>query len=132
MQARIARARHRSPSTAAPVDEDHVVELVDRLEAQDERRIAVLFEHDGREQRGLEAVRAAMADDAAKASQRGAAGRRLRVVGQAVEEPLDRRAASAAERSAAARASVNAAAMASVVRVPDRSGPAVYFAPATA
>ena len=88
MQARIARARDRSPSAAAPVDEDHVIELVDRLEAEDERRVAVLLEDDRREQRRLEAMRAAVADDAAKAAQRRApAG--LVVVGQAVEVALN-------------------------------------------
>ena len=72
VQARIARARDRSPAAAPPVDEDHVIELVDRLEAEDERRIAVLLEDDGREERRLEAVRAAVADDAAEAAQRRA------------------------------------------------------------
>ena len=39
-----------------PVDEDHVIQLVDRLEADDQRRIAVLLEDDGGEQRRLQAV----------------------------------------------------------------------------
>ena len=73
-----------------------MVEQVDRLEAQDERRIAVLLEDDGRRQRRLEAVRRAVADDAAEAAQRLAAG--LGVVGQGVELALHLRAASAADR----------------------------------
>ena len=48
VQSGIARARDRAPPAVALVDEDHVIELVDRLEAQDERRITVLFEDHGR------------------------------------------------------------------------------------
>ena len=66
-----------------------MIELVDRLEAEDERRVAVLLEHDRGEQRRLEAMRAAVADDAAKAAQRGASVR-LVVVGQAIQIALDR------------------------------------------
>ena len=67
-----------------------MIELVDRFEADDERRIAVLLEHRGRKQRRLEAVRGAMPDDAAKAAQRGAARRRLGVVGKRVQVALNR------------------------------------------
>ena len=49
----------------------------------------MLFEHDRGEERRLEAVRATVADDAAKAAKGGAAARFV-VVRQAVEEPLDR------------------------------------------
>src|SRR5438034_5632545 len=73
MQSRIARPRDRSPSAWSAVDEDDVVEQVDRLEAQDERRVAVLLEDDGGRERGLETVRGATLDDAAKAAQRLAA-----------------------------------------------------------
>jgi hypothetical protein len=66
-----------------------VVELVDRLEAEDQRRIAVLLEHDGGEEGGLEAMRGAVADDAAEAAQGRAAGRRLGVIRQAVQIVLN-------------------------------------------
>ncbi len=71
------------------VHEDDVVELVDRFEADDERRVPVLFEHRRRKQRRLEAMRRPMSDDAAEAAQRRAAGWRLRVVGKRVEVALD-------------------------------------------
>ena len=88
MKARIAGPRHRPPSSTALVDEDDVIERIDRLKAQDERRIAVLFERDSREQRGLEAVGAAVANDAAEAAQRRASPG-LVVVGKPVEVPLE-------------------------------------------
>ena len=66
-----------------------MIELVDRLEAEDERRIAVLFEHDRREQRGFETMRAAAAERRREAAQRRAAVRLL-VVGKRVEIPLNR------------------------------------------
>jgi hypothetical protein len=53
-----SRERATDPQLPLAVDEDHVIELVDRLEAEDERRVAVLLEDDGREQRRLETVRA--------------------------------------------------------------------------
>ena len=68
VQPGVARSRHRPPAAATAIGEDHVIELVDRFEAEDERGIAVLFERHGREQRRLETVRAAVADDAAEAS----------------------------------------------------------------
>ena len=84
VQPRIARAGHGPPKGSdhsrgqTPfwllVYEDHMIELVDRFEADDERRIPVLLEDRGGEQRRLEAVRRAMPDDAAKAAQRGAPG----------------------------------------------------------
>ena len=73
VQARIARARDRSPSGLRSIDEDDVIEQVDRLEAQHERRIAMLLEDHGRRQRGFEAMRRSGPDDAAKAAQRLAA-----------------------------------------------------------
>src|SRR5580765_6927031 len=44
VQAGIARARDRSPAPAMLVDEDDVIGMVDRLEAQDEWRIPVVLE----------------------------------------------------------------------------------------
>src|SRR6202023_1688002 len=89
VQAGIARPRHRSPSPILAVDEDDVVELVNRFEAEDERRKPVRLEHDRGEQRRLEAMRAALAHDPAEAAQRGAAARLL-VVREIVQEALDR------------------------------------------
>jgi hypothetical protein len=65
-----------------------VVQLVDRLEAEDERRIAVRLEDDGGEECRLETVGASLADDAAEAAQRGAAAGLL-VVGQLVQVALN-------------------------------------------
>ncbi len=113
VQPRIPRPRDGAPETSSIVDrrssivwsdrrwtmddgrwttlvhEDHVVELVDRFEADDERRIPVLFKHGCRKQRRLEAMRRPMTDDPAEAAQRRAAGWRLRVVGKRVEVALD-------------------------------------------
>ena len=63
-----------------------MVEQVDRLEAEDERRIAVLLEDDGRRERRLEAMRGARPHDAAEAAERFAA--LLVVVGQRVQPAL--------------------------------------------
>ena len=90
VQSRVARARDRAPARRRAVDEDHVVEQVDRLEAEDQRRIAVLLEDDGRRERRFEAVRGAGADDAAERSQRLAA--LLGVVRQRVQPAPARRA----------------------------------------
>ena len=57
VQSGIARAADRSPSPAVPIDEQHVIQLVDRFEAEDERRIAVLLEDHRRRERRLQAVR---------------------------------------------------------------------------
>ena len=65
-----------------------MVEFVDGFEAHYERRVAVLLQDDGGGQRRLQAMRGVMPDDAAKASQRGAARRRLGVVGQCVQPAL--------------------------------------------
>jgi hypothetical protein len=64
-----------------------VVEQIDRLEAQYERRIAMLFEDDGRKECGLETVRCSRIDDATKTAQRLAAD--LGVVRQGVEPRLN-------------------------------------------
>ena len=65
-----------------------MIELVDRLEAENERRIAVLFEDDGGKERGFEAVRAAVPHHAAKAAERRAFRLRFRVVGQPIQIAL--------------------------------------------
>jgi hypothetical protein len=71
------------------IHEDHVIQLVDRFEADDERRVAVLFEHRRGKKRRLETVRRVMADDAPEAAQRGAAGWRLGVVPKRIQVALD-------------------------------------------
>jgi hypothetical protein len=50
-----------------------VIELVHGLEAEKQRGIPMLFEDDGREERRLETVCAAVTDDAPKRALRGAA-----------------------------------------------------------
>jgi len=65
-----------------------MVELIDGFETQEPRSVAVGFEGDGREEGRLEAVRAALVDDAAKASQGGASAQLL-VVGQRVQVALN-------------------------------------------
>ena len=77
VQTRIARPRHRTPSSAAFVDEHHVIQGVDRFEAQDERRVAVPFHHRRGEERRLETVRRFFAHDAPKAAKGGATMRFL-------------------------------------------------------
>src|SRR5262249_37584925 len=89
VQARVARPPDRSPSPPFPIDEEDVIELVDRFEAEDERRIAVLLEHDGGEERRFETMRAAVPADAAEAAE-GGAPVRLLIVGKRVQELLDR------------------------------------------
>jgi hypothetical protein len=66
-----------------------VIQMVDRFEAEHQWRIPVLLEDHGREQHRFETVRAPMADDAPETAERGAAAR-LVVVGQPVEEVLNR------------------------------------------
>jgi hypothetical protein len=88
MQAGIARASDGSPTTLLLVKKDHVIEVVDRLEAQNQRRKTVLLEDDGGEERRLEAMRAAVPDDSAEAPQ-GCATVRLLVVRQPVEIALN-------------------------------------------
>ena len=66
-----------------------MIQFVDRFEADDERRVAMLLEHSRRKKRSLETMRRAMADDAAKTAQRCAAGRRLGVVRKRVQVLLN-------------------------------------------
>ena len=87
VQSGIPRSRHRSPALLLLIDEQHVIEQVGRFEAEDQRRVPVLLEDRGGEQRGLEAMRTAVANDAAEAAERGSpAG--LLVVRQAIQVPL--------------------------------------------
>ena len=64
-----------------------MIQIVDRLEAQDERRITVPFHHDRGEERRLEAVRRSFADDAAEAAKGGASVRFL-VIRKMIEVAL--------------------------------------------
>ena len=68
---------------------DDVIERVDRLKAEDQWRIPVLFEHDRCEERSLKAMCAARAHDPTEAAQGGAARRWFVVVWQPVEVALD-------------------------------------------
>ena len=89
VEPRIARTSDRSPTARLPVHKDHVIQLVDRLEAEHERRKAVLLQDDRGEERRLEAVRAPVPHDAAKAAKRGSSGRWFGVVGKAIQISLD-------------------------------------------
>ena len=68
VQARVARPRDRSPKSIPLKHEDHMVQRVDRLEAEDERRVAMPLHRHRREERRFETVRASVADDAAEAA----------------------------------------------------------------
>jgi hypothetical protein len=94
VQAWITRARHGPPSTAFPVYEDDVIEVINRFEAHDERRKSVLLENAGGGQSRLKAVRRPVPQNLPKTSERFGARLRFGVVGQPVEKPLhqDRRA----------------------------------------
>ena len=66
-----------------------MVERVDRLEAQDERGVTMLFEYHRCKQSCFETMRAAMPDNAAKAAERGAPPWFV-VIGQTIEKALNR------------------------------------------
>ena len=76
VQSGIARAGDRAPAVPAAVDEDDVIEPVDRLEAEEQRRVAVLLERHRGEERRFQAVRGAVRDHAAEGAQRFAAALR--------------------------------------------------------
>ena len=101
------RATDPQPCGAA-IHEDHVIEQVDRLEAQDERRIPVLLEDDRRRQRRFQAMRGAGPDHAAERAQRLAA--LLVVVGKRVQPALDGVGRPQARDEAALRSRVSASA----------------------
>lgn len=88
MKARIARASDRAPSSLRLVDEEDVVEEVDRLESQKERGIAVLLENDSGSEGGFEAVSLSGANDPAECPHRIAA--LLIVVWERVQPALNR------------------------------------------
>src|ERR1051325_867292 len=56
VQARVARAPDRTPQPIFLKDEDDVIQLILRFEAEQQRRIAVLFQHDRRHQRRFHTV----------------------------------------------------------------------------
>src|SRR5215475_10736167 len=70
VQAWITRARHGPPSTAFPVYEDDVIEVINRFEAHDERRKSVLLENAGGGQSRLKAVRRPVPQNLPKTSER--------------------------------------------------------------
>ena len=89
VQAGIAGAGDRSPAAARSIDEDHVVELVDRFEAQNQRRpVRAVRESRLRpaRPRGNAPCRGGRPGGSCAASR---AGRRLVVVRQVVEKALD-------------------------------------------
>src|SRR5262245_51696190 len=88
VQARITRARHRTPAAALAINKDDVVQVVDRHKAHHHRRIAVLLEDTGGRQRGLEAMRPPAAQNLPKASERFGIRRSLSIIRQAVEKSL--------------------------------------------
>src|SRR5215831_9893906 len=94
VQAWITRARYRPPSTAFPVYEYDVIEVINRLETHDKRRKSVLLQDAGGGQGCLEAVRRPAPQNLPKTSQRFGAGLRFGIVGQPVQKTLhqDRRA----------------------------------------
>jgi hypothetical protein len=64
-----------------------VIQKIDRLESKYQRRISMLLECDSGEQRCLETMRGASANDTAESAHRVAC--RLAVVGKIVEPPLN-------------------------------------------
>jgi hypothetical protein len=88
VESRVARTRDRPPAPTVLIGEEHMIEVVDRLEAEEQRRVAMRLEDDGGKQGGLETVRAPLADDAPEAAQGGPAARFL-VVRQRIEVLLD-------------------------------------------
>ena len=88
VKARIARACDGSPARRGSIDEDDVIEQVDRFETEHERWITMLLEHHRRRQGRFEAMSRSAPDDSTKAAQRVAAG--FRVVGQFVQPGLNR------------------------------------------
>ena len=85
LSAAISGLRNAFTHTAKSGD---VIEVIDRLEADDERRVAVLFEDDRGRERGFQAVRGLEANDAPEAAQRRPAGGRLHVVVERVQKTL--------------------------------------------
>jgi len=88
VQAGVARSRHRTPPAAVPEEEEHVIEVVLRLQADHQRRIAVPLHDNGGDQRRLHAMRFAIAEDLPEGTKRGTHA--VVVVPQAkIQEPLN-------------------------------------------
>ena len=73
-----------------------MVEKVLRFEAEEERRVAMLLEYDGRGERGLHAMGRLVLHDATKTAQGGPVRPGLLVVRQFIEEVLNLRRSSEA------------------------------------
>ena len=87
MQAGITRTRNGSPPRLRAINPDHMIEQVDRLEAQHKRRIAVLLENSGCEQCCFETVSSARACDTPKPAHRVTS--RLSIVWETVQPSLN-------------------------------------------
>lgn len=88
MQAGITRARDGPPARLRAIDPDYMIEQVYRLEAQHERRMAVLLENGRGEQCCFETVSSARACDTSKPPHRVTS--RLSIVWEIVQPSLNR------------------------------------------
>ncbi len=89
MQPRIARACDRAPAVSLAIDKEHVVEAVDRLEAQHEWWVPARLENDRGGERRFHAVRVPVPHDSAEASKCAPDRRRLVVIRQLIEKSLN-------------------------------------------
>ena len=87
VQSGIARARNRTPSGFVAIDEDHMIEKIDRLEPKYQRRISMLLESDSSEQCCLETMRSARAHDTTNSAHSVAC--RLAIVWKIIEPSLN-------------------------------------------
>lgn len=88
MESRIPGASNGAPACLCSIHENHVIEKIDRFEAKNERRIAVLLEKRCREQRSFEAVSSSCSHYTAKPTHRVAC--RLTIVWQIIQPALYR------------------------------------------
>lgn len=88
MQSRVARACDRAPAASLAIDKEHVVQAVDRLEAQDEWWVTAILENDRGDERRFHAVRVPVPHDSAEASKCAPGRRCLVVVRQLIKKSL--------------------------------------------
>ena len=89
VEAGVTRPRDRSPPAAAAIHEHHMVEQVLRFQAQNQRRVSVVLEDDGRRERSLQTMRGPMFQDLSKAPKGCVACGMLDVVREPIEEALN-------------------------------------------